>query len=160
MEVAKLLFEAYNAQAGGLTFDGRPIPPFEEVGEKVQQNWQAVAELAEQLFAEFDNPKTDWDLAFKGNILHIGHQIRKGFKPPETGFEVFYTIEFKFSSTMKFELLTHVERDPHMLAKVDSDTDTLIWERAKIVVPRGHIFKLSEFGKIISGVYYLLSLLK
>lgn len=41
--LAKELFQAYNEQAGGLTYDGKPIPPFEEVGEKVQENWKAVA---------------------------------------------------------------------------------------------------------------------
>lgn len=40
--LAKVGFEAYNKQAGGKTFDGRPIPPWSEVGDKVQDNWTAA----------------------------------------------------------------------------------------------------------------------
>lgn len=41
-DLAKVAFEAYNVQAGGKTWDGKDIPPFEEVGEKVQANWIAA----------------------------------------------------------------------------------------------------------------------
>jgi hypothetical protein len=44
--LARLLFDAYNAQAGGLTWDGKPIPPFVAVGPKVQANWIAAAQAA------------------------------------------------------------------------------------------------------------------
>lgn len=40
--LARIAFDAYNAQAGGLTWDGKPIPPFGEVGEGVQANWRAA----------------------------------------------------------------------------------------------------------------------
>lgn len=42
-ELARLGFEAYNEQAGGKTWDGKDIPPFDEVGEAVQANWIAGA---------------------------------------------------------------------------------------------------------------------
>lgn len=43
-ELAAQAFEAYNASAGGKTWDGKDIPPFTEVGEKVQTHWRrAVA---------------------------------------------------------------------------------------------------------------------
>lgn len=40
--LARAAFDAYNAQAGGLTWDGKPIPPFDAVGERVQANWCAA----------------------------------------------------------------------------------------------------------------------
>lgn len=43
------MFAAYNAQAGGKTWDNKPIPPWEEVGEKVHANWQAAAGAAYDL---------------------------------------------------------------------------------------------------------------
>jgi hypothetical protein len=41
-ELAKTAFKAYNVQAGGKTWDGKPIPDWENVGEKVQANWVAA----------------------------------------------------------------------------------------------------------------------
>lgn len=45
-DIAKLAFEAYNTAAGGKTWDGKDIPPFDEVGEKVQANWIAAVKAA------------------------------------------------------------------------------------------------------------------
>lgn len=49
LRIAKIAFDAYNAAAGGKTWDGKDIPPFEAVGERVQANWCAAikAVLAE-----------------------------------------------------------------------------------------------------------------
>ena len=58
-EVAKVAFEAYNKQAGGKTHDGKDIPPFEEVGEKVQKNWVAAVVAVINLFAEKHAPHED-----------------------------------------------------------------------------------------------------
>lgn len=46
--LARLMFDAYNAQAGGVTWDGKPIPPFDAVGPKVQANWIAAAKAARE----------------------------------------------------------------------------------------------------------------
>lgn len=42
----QVAFEAYNEAKGGVTWDGKPIPPWGEVGEEVQQAWKAAAEAA------------------------------------------------------------------------------------------------------------------
>lgn len=42
LDLAEVAFKAYNDQAGGKTWDGKDIPPFAEVGEKVQANWIAA----------------------------------------------------------------------------------------------------------------------
>lgn len=47
--IAQSMFVAYNAQAGGLTYDGKPIPPWSDVGPKVKANWIAAARRAREL---------------------------------------------------------------------------------------------------------------
>jgi hypothetical protein len=44
--LAQRMFAAYNVAAGGLTWDGKPIPPWEATGPKVQANWRAAAREA------------------------------------------------------------------------------------------------------------------
>ena len=51
-KLAIYMFEAYNEQAGGLTWDGKPIPDWVNIGEKVQNNWKASAKIAIELFRD------------------------------------------------------------------------------------------------------------
>lgn len=46
LDMAERMFRAYSEQAGGKTHDGKPIPPFSEVGDKVRANWVAAARAA------------------------------------------------------------------------------------------------------------------
>lgn len=48
-ELAQIAFEAYNEQAGGRTWDDKPIPAWQDVGEKVQANWKAATKALTQL---------------------------------------------------------------------------------------------------------------
>lgn len=41
--LGQVAFEAYNSAKGGVTYDGKPIPPWSEVGEAVQAAWEAAA---------------------------------------------------------------------------------------------------------------------
>lgn len=41
--IAQVGFEAYSKNAGGKTWDGKDIPKWEDVGEKVQSNHMAMA---------------------------------------------------------------------------------------------------------------------
>jgi hypothetical protein len=50
--LARRMFAAYNEQAGGLTWDGKPIPPWESTGPKVQANWRAAAREAVAFMCE------------------------------------------------------------------------------------------------------------
>lgn len=52
ISIARRMFKAYSDRAGGLTHDGKPIPTFDELGEAVQANWIAAAEVAT---ADYDN---------------------------------------------------------------------------------------------------------
>jgi len=53
-EIAEVAFKAYNEQAGGKTWDGKDIPPFSEVGDKVQANWIAAVKATCALVGRAD----------------------------------------------------------------------------------------------------------
>lgn len=53
--LAEKAFSAYNEEAGGKTWDGKEIPPFSEVGEKVRNNWIAAAKkVVDETFPKED----------------------------------------------------------------------------------------------------------
>jgi hypothetical protein len=41
--LGQIAFEAYNEAKGGVTYDGKPIPPWEDVGDAVRSAWEAAA---------------------------------------------------------------------------------------------------------------------
>jgi len=41
----KELWDAYAKQAGGVTFDGKPLPTWDELGEERQACWKAAASV-------------------------------------------------------------------------------------------------------------------
>jgi hypothetical protein len=45
MEMAKLMWDAYAIKAGGITFDGKPLPTWDELGEDRQSCWIAAASV-------------------------------------------------------------------------------------------------------------------
>lgn len=49
-QLAKSAYDAYCKKAGGKTFDGKPLPNFDELGADRQSCWIAAAK---QLWAEF-----------------------------------------------------------------------------------------------------------
>ena len=51
VDVAKVMYAAYSEQAGGKTFDGKPLPTYEELGTDRQSCWKAAAEAAIQTIA-------------------------------------------------------------------------------------------------------------
>lgn len=44
----RLAFETYNATVGGVTWDGKPIPGWEAVTEKVRDGWRTAALAVEK----------------------------------------------------------------------------------------------------------------
>lgn len=45
MKTAKRMWDAYTFRAGGKTFDGKPLPSWEELGEDRQSCWTAAASV-------------------------------------------------------------------------------------------------------------------
>ena len=52
-ELGRTNFEAYNLSAGGLTYDNKPIPTWQNLTQKVRDNWIAGAiAVQEKLWGE------------------------------------------------------------------------------------------------------------
>ena len=51
-QMAEKMYSAYCQQAGGLTFDGKPLPSFQELGLERQTCWKAAAEAAHEQYAQ------------------------------------------------------------------------------------------------------------
>ena len=47
-QIAQAMYDAYNEQAGGKTWDGRPLPTWDQLGEERQQCWIAAAQKARE----------------------------------------------------------------------------------------------------------------
>ena len=45
-QLARVMYAAYNLQAGGKTFDGKPLPTWKELGADRQGCWLAAAKAA------------------------------------------------------------------------------------------------------------------
>jgi len=43
MDVAKEAYDAYCAEVGGTTYDGKPLPQFHELGERQRKGWVAAS---------------------------------------------------------------------------------------------------------------------
>lgn len=52
-ELAIRMYTAYSTQAGGVTFDGKPLPTWDQLGADRQNCWLAAAEEAEDYLSEF-----------------------------------------------------------------------------------------------------------
>ncbi len=52
----QVAFEAYNAARGGVTHDGKPTPPWEDLGDGVRSGWEAAARELQAVLA----PKDVW----------------------------------------------------------------------------------------------------
>jgi 5'-deoxynucleotidase YfbR-like HD superfamily hydrolase len=48
-ELARRLFEAYSASAGGRAYNGEPIPPWAEIPERIKTHWRATAKVCGDL---------------------------------------------------------------------------------------------------------------
>lgn len=42
----QVAFEAYSESMSGKTFDGRPIPKWDELGVPIQEGWESAAQAA------------------------------------------------------------------------------------------------------------------
>lgn len=77
-ELGQVAFEAYCSQVGGITFDNRPIPTWENLSESVQNGWRAAAYMAANIqlqratsiltiaFEELSGLPQDFKNVFKG----------------------------------------------------------------------------------------------
>lgn len=70
MQAAKHAYNAYVKTVGGTTFDGRPLPTFEELGDRQKAGWQ---QAASQCGTEFSiGQKVQAHTGITGKVSSIG----------------------------------------------------------------------------------------
>lgn len=60
VELARDMFNAYNERGGWKTFDGRPVPKWEDLGDEVQARWVAAAGAT--------RPKIEFEMVADGGV--------------------------------------------------------------------------------------------
>ena len=55
VKMERRMWEAYAKQAGGVSFDGQPLPTWDELGEERQSCWIATASVAADRIEELEN---------------------------------------------------------------------------------------------------------
>ena len=82
-DLAKQMWDAYAKQAGGVTFDGKPLPDWDGLGEDRQICWVAAAKVAadriEALEAEVKRLEQQLKMARR-----LAHRSQPEY-PPEIG---------------------------------------------------------------------------
>lgn len=56
-----IAFQAYCKFTGGKTFQKKPIPPWADISEHIQQAWTAAAQAVVNVTLGVDEPETDDD---------------------------------------------------------------------------------------------------
>ena len=76
---AQINYEAYAEKVGGATFDGNPLPKFEDLGDRQKDGWAASADNAG--FPVVIDQAVSLKLGLTGRVssLHIGRDNRRGF---------------------------------------------------------------------------------
>lgn len=77
LEITEKAFNAYNKQAGGKTWDGKDIPPFSEVGDKVRANWVAAIE---EVLGATNYYEAQEELLFLGKLRAAGVNNWEGYE--------------------------------------------------------------------------------
>lgn len=73
MTVGKVAFEAYRERKMGSTYDGKPIPPWGEVGDAVRDAWEAAAAA---VLASFDTRSPE--LAIEVARARVAVEVKPG----------------------------------------------------------------------------------
>ena len=55
VKMERRMWEAYAKQAGGVSFDGQPLPTWDELGEERQSCWIAAASVAAARIEELEH---------------------------------------------------------------------------------------------------------
>ena len=58
LDFTKIAWDAYSKAVGGVTFGGKPLPDWKDVGEKQKAGWQAAIEAVFEAAYAADNPPT------------------------------------------------------------------------------------------------------
>ena len=87
--IAKLMWDAYAIQAGGKTFDGKPLPTWDELGDDRQSCWGAAASVTadriekleaalREIVGALDDPKGGQHVYDMRNASYIARKALEG----------------------------------------------------------------------------------
>ena len=79
MNAARNTYAAYVNAVGGTTFDGRPLPTFDELGERQKAGWQAAADQAGTAFKVGDDITAKNGVQGKVQTISISKSGNRGF---------------------------------------------------------------------------------
>ena len=72
MDIVKKMWAAYCEAAGGVTYDGKPLPTWEELGEDRQKCWMAAGKEAADEIERLRQQNADLVEELWGIALHSG----------------------------------------------------------------------------------------
>ena len=85
--IAKLMWDAYAVQAGGKTFDGKPLPTWDELGEERQSCWIAAASVAADRIEKLEAALRDvmemaevHEIPFRDRVMYVSDIARKALE--------------------------------------------------------------------------------
>lgn len=76
-QMAEKMYSAYCQQAGGLTFDGKPLSSFQELGLERQTCWKAAAEAAHSPDMFWDDKDHDYCLDSIDEVVEAASDNRE-----------------------------------------------------------------------------------
>ena len=79
--IAKLMWDAYAIQAGGKTFDDKPLPTWDELGEDRQSCWVAAASVTADRIETLEAALREivaWPTTVKAKMVKIACKALEG----------------------------------------------------------------------------------
>ena len=82
VKMERRMWEAYAKQAGGASFDGQPLPTWDELGEERQSCWIAAASVAADRIEELEKSVRNMqqDVAFLRRLRAAGVDNWEGYE--------------------------------------------------------------------------------
>ena len=82
VKMERRMWEAYVKQAGGVSFDGQPLPTWDELGEERQSCWIAAASVAADRIEELEKSVRNMqqDVAFLRRLRAAGVDNWEGYE--------------------------------------------------------------------------------
>lgn len=80
-DLAQLAYAAYAQSTGGRTFDGRPMPAFEDLGDSVTTAWQAAAQAVVTAVREADEQDGFTELQPAPQVPSVGCVVLVAMDP-------------------------------------------------------------------------------
>lgn len=71
MNLAEVAYKAYCKQAGGVTFDGKPLPAYAELGSNRQECWEAAVRAVKVVIMSDNEEKYNGNKEKTSNLYKL-----------------------------------------------------------------------------------------